>query len=142
MYDIKQFKHRLKIKVRFADLDAMRHVNNSTYLTYLEEARIAYFRDVLKLPKNDLDFGAVVARIEINYKQPVVLGEEIEVMTRVSKMGNKSSDVEHIILANRNGKKIIAAEALTKLVSYDYEKLNSTVIPENVKLLIKEYEGI
>lgn len=142
MYDIKLFKHKIKIKVRFSDLDAMRHVNNATYLTYLEEARIAYFKDVLKMPKNDLDFGAVVARIDISYLQPVVLGEEIEVMTRVSKMGNKSSDVEHIIIINRHGEKITAAEALTKLVSYDYENLHSTVIPEKVKNRIKEYEEI
>lgn len=140
MYDIKLFKHKTKIKVRFSDLDAMRHVNNATYLTYLEEARIAYFKDVLKMPKNDLDFGAVVARIDISYMQPVILGEEIEVMTRVSKMGNKSSDVEHIIVVNRHGGKVTAAEALTKLVSYDYEKLHSTATPEEVKRKIKEYE--
>jgi acyl-CoA thioester hydrolase len=142
MYDVGQFKHKIKIKVRFSDLDAMRHVNNATYLTYLEEARIAYFKDVLNMQKNDLDFGAVVARIDISYLQPVTLGEEIEVLTRVSKLGNKSSDVEHIIIVNRNGEKLTAAEALTKLVSYDYEKLCSTVIPVKVKERIKEFEAI
>jgi len=138
---IKNFKHKIKIKVRFSDLDAMRHVNNATYLSYLEEARIAYFKDVLEKPKDGLDFEAVVARIEINYYQPIVLGDEVEVITRVSKMGTKSSDVEHLISVERNGAKIVAASSLTKLVSYNYEKQTSFVTPERIKKKIEEFEG-
>ena len=46
MNDISNYKHKLKINVRFADLDAMQHVNNAAYLTYLEEARIDYFNSL------------------------------------------------------------------------------------------------
>ncbi|MHB1687751.1 MAG: acyl-CoA thioesterase [Ignavibacteriaceae bacterium] len=138
--DIKDFKHSIKIKVRFSDLDAMRHVNNATYLSYLEEARIAYFKDVLNKPKNGLDFDAVVARIEIDYQQPIILGDEVEILTRVSKLGNKSSDVEDLILVERNGAKFIAAAAVTKLVSYDYEKQISFPTPESIKKKIEEFE--
>jgi acyl-CoA thioester hydrolase len=140
MHDLNLFKHKIKIKVRFSDLDAMRHVNNATYLSYLEEARIAYFKDVLDKPKNELDFEAVVARIEINYHQPIILGDEIEVVTRVSKMGSKSSDVEHLILVKRDGAKIITASALTKLVSYNYEKQISFATPDRIKKKIEEFE--
>ncbi len=142
MYDITLFKHKINLSVRFADLDAMRHVNNATYLSYLEEARIAYFNDILKLPANNLDFGAVVARIEINYIQPIVLGDELEIFTRVSKLGNKSTDVENLIAVVKNGNKTIAAEALTKLVSYDYEKLVSVPVADSIKNKIREFEGM
>ena len=40
------FSHRVTIEVRFADTDAMGHVNNATYLTYCEIARIKYWTDV------------------------------------------------------------------------------------------------
>ncbi|MHB8579494.1 MAG: acyl-CoA thioesterase [Ignavibacteriaceae bacterium] len=139
--DIKNFKHSIKIKVRFSDLDAMRHVNNATYLSYLEEARIAYFKDVLNKPMEGLEFDAVVARIEIDYQQPIIFGDEIEILSRVSKMGNKSSDVEHLIIVNRKGNKIIAASVLTKLVAYDYTTLTSFPIPESVKNQIEKYEN-
>jgi len=142
MYDINLFKHKIKIKVRFSDLDAMHHVNNATYLSYLEEARIAYFKDVLDKPKNGLDFEAVIAKIEINYHLPIMLGDEVEVATRVSKMGNKSSDVEHLILVNKNGMKVVAASALTKLVSYDYAKQISFATPDRIKKKIEEFEKI
>ena len=142
MYDINLFKHKIKIKVRFSDLDAMHHVNNATYLSYLEEARIAYFKDVLDKPKNGLDFEAIIAKIEINYHLPIMLGDEVEVATRVSKMGNKSSDVEHLILVNKNGMKVVAASALTKLVSYDYAKQISFATPDRIKKKIEEFEKI
>lgn len=139
---IKEFKHKLKIKVRFSDLDAMRHVNNATFLTYLEEARIAYYKDIFDMPKKDLDFSAVVAKIEISYLQPIVLGEEVEVLTKTTKFGRKSSDLINLITVERNGQKVIAAQALTKLVSYDYETLKSIETPEDVINKIKEFEGI
>ncbi len=137
---IKDYKHKIKIKVRFSDLDAMRHVNNATYLSYLEEARIAYYKDVLNMSKDGLDFGAVVAKIEISYVQPLVLGEEIEVLTRTAKFGRKSSDIENLITVERSGKIIIAAAALTKLVSYDYKELKSIETPEDVKKKIEQFE--
>ena len=49
--NIKNFKHKTKIIVRFSDLDAMQHVNNATYLTYLEEARIDYFNTLFNRKK-------------------------------------------------------------------------------------------
>ncbi len=140
-YDINLFKHKIKLRVRFSDLDAMRHVNNATYLSYLEEARIAYFKDVADEPKKDLDFGAVVARIEIDYILPIVMGEEVELLTRVSKIGNKSTDVENILAVKRGGQRVVAAGALTKLVSYDYETFKSVAIPEEKKQKIREFEG-
>ena len=71
-----------------------------------------------------------------------MLGDEVEVATRVSKMGNKSSDVEHLILVNKNGMKVVAASALTKLVSYDYAKQISFATPDRIKKKIEEFEKI
>ncbi len=139
--EAKDFKHKIKLKVRFSDLDAMRHVNNATYLSYLEEARIAYYKDVLGLPKKNLDFGAVVAKIEIDYLLPISFGEEIEILTRVSKFGNKSSDVENLVLVERKGEKVAAAAAITKLVNFDYEKNISITIPDEIKIKIEEFEN-
>ena len=141
MNDINLFKHKIKINVRFSDLDAMRHVNNATYLTYLEEARIAYFNEVLDREKNNLNYYAVVARIEIDYAQPINLGDEVEVFTRVSKLGNKSSDVEHLILIHRSGEEFLACSAATKLVSYDYKNSMSLPIPDDIRKKIIEFEG-
>jgi acyl-CoA thioesterase FadM len=70
-----------------------------------------------------------------------MLGDELEILTRVSRIGNKSSDAEHLIIILRDKARIKAAAALTKLVSYDYQKLQSIPIPEKVKEQIKLFEG-
>ncbi len=59
--------------LRFRDLDAFGHVYHAEYLTLLDEARTAWFRDVLRLD----DAGDyVLARIEIDYLSSLVLGDE------------------------------------------------------------------
>ena len=52
--------------VRFRDLDSMGHVNNAVYLTYLEEARIAFLRP----PGADVA-DMILARVEIDFRAPV-----------------------------------------------------------------------
>lgn len=142
MEEIKLFKRKIKIKVRFSDLDAMRHVNNATFLSYLEEARIDYFNELFNRKKESLDFEAVIGRIEINYLYPIVLGDDVEVFTRVSKLGTKSVDVEHIIAVKKGNDLIKAATSLTKLVYYDYKTQTTKVIADEVKRRIAQFEGI
>ena len=52
MNDLSLFKHKIKMNIRFSDLDAMGHVNNAKYLTYLEEARIDYLNNIICLSSN------------------------------------------------------------------------------------------
>ena len=107
-------------RVRFRDCDAMGHVNNAVYSTFLEEARI----DVLG---GLADF--ILARVEIDFRSELRAGEEIEVRTRCSRIGTKSLDLEHEIHANGR----LAAQAKSVLVGYDYERGESAVLPEAVR---------
>lgn len=142
MNELKNFKHKTKIKVRFSDLDAMQHVNNATYLTFLEEARIKYFNDLFDKEESNLDYKAVVGRIEIDYLHPIMLGDNIEIFTKISKVGNKSLDVQNIIVIKRDDENIKAAVALTKLVYFDYISQVTKQIPPEEKERILEFEGL
>ena len=139
--EIERFKHRLSIKVRFSDLDAMGHVNNATYLSYLEEARLAYYDHVLGIKTNGLNFNAVIARIEIDYLEQVRLGDNVEVYTRTSRIGNKSSDVEHLVVVISEQGTRIAARAFTKLVSFDYKRNQTIPVPERERSIIEKFES-
>lgn len=139
--DIQKFKHVIPIKVRFCDLDAMGHVNNAAYLSYLEEARLAYYNHVLNIDTNRLEFNAVVARIEIDYIEQIRLGDHVEVYTRTGKIGNKSSDVEHLIVIVHDRDRRIAARALTKLVSFDYKSNKTIPVPERNRSIIEMFES-
>ena len=76
--------------VRFRDCDAMGHVNNAVYSTYLEEARIGVLGGL-----NDF----ILARVEIDFRSEL-RGEDVEVRTRCSRVGTKSFDLEHEIAAD------------------------------------------
>ncbi len=136
-----KFKHRIPVKVRFSDLDAMGHVNNAAFLTYLEEARFAYYNHVLNIDTNKLEFNAVIARIEIDYLEQIKLGDNVEVYTRTAKIGSKSSDIEHLIVISSSQGRKIAAKAFTKLVSFDYRSNKTIPVPERERSIIEDFES-
>ena len=107
------FPHVRRERVRFRDCDAMGHVNNAVYSTYLEEARIDVVGSLSAF---------ILARVEIDFRAELRAGEEIEVGSRVGRVGTKSFDLEHEI---RAGERLVA-EAKSVLVAYDYE-LGSSV---------------
>jgi acyl-CoA thioester hydrolase len=112
-------------RVRFRDLDALGHVNNAVFLTYIESARIACLLD-LGVATGVEDLGIIVARIEIDFRSPVGLGEEVEIGVRASRFGTKSFDLEHELRAGGR----IVAEAKTICVGYDYGSGETVAIPE------------
>ena len=111
-----EFPHIHRDRVRFRDCDAMGHVNNAVYSTYLEEARIGVLGDLI-------DF--ILARVEIDFRSELRNGEEVEVRSRCSRVGTKSFDLEHVISADGR----VVAEAKSVLVSYDYELGRSVPVP-------------
>ena len=108
-------------RVRFRDCDAMGHVNNAVYSTYLEEARIGVLGDL---------FDFILARVEIDFRSELRMGEEVEVRTRCPRIGTKSFDLEHAV-ATSGGR--VVAEAKSVLVSYDYKLGESVVVPDALR---------
>jgi len=114
---VAEFPHSHRDRVRFRDCDAMGHVNNAVYSTYLEEARIGVLGDLIAF---------ILARVEIDFRSELHKGEEVEVRSRCSRIGTKSFDLEHVIAA---GDGRVVAEAKSVLVSYDYRRRESVPVP-------------
>jgi acyl-CoA thioester hydrolase len=104
-------------RVRFRDCDAMGHVNNAVYSTYLEQARIGIMGGLGEM---------ILARVEIDFRAELRAGEEIEVRSRCSRIGTKSFDLDHEIWAGER----LVAEAKSVLVGYDYEARASAPLTE------------
>ena len=107
-------------RVRFRDCDAMGHVNNAVYSTYLEEARIGVLGDLI-------DF--ILARVEIDFRAELRNGEDVEVRTRCARVGTKSFDLEHVVRADGG----VVAEAKSVLVGYDYDAGRSVPITDTTR---------
>jgi len=121
---VERFDFVYRDSVRFRDLDGMNHVNNAVFMTYMESARIHYFRS-LGLGRNPLG-DLILARAEIDFRSPIEFPEEIEVGVRVGRIGTKSFDLEQEIRADGR----VAAEGKFVLVAYDYSLNESRELPE------------
>jgi acyl-CoA thioester hydrolase len=116
------FVHRER--VRFRDLDAMGHVNNAVFATYIEQARIEYLRR-LGLLNGPVYMGMILARLELDFVAPGDAEGEVEIGVRPSRAGSKSFALDYEL---RQGERLIA-RATTVLVAYDYERAQSIPLP-------------
>jgi acyl-CoA thioester hydrolase len=107
--------------VRFRDVDSMDHVNNAVFLTYIEQARIAFL-----LPLGAEVSSMILARVEVDFRAPLRVGDEIEIGVRPVRVGEKSFELEYQV---RSGD-TLAAEAKTVIVSFDYETGRSVEVPQ------------
>ncbi len=125
------FHYHTPITIRYGDMDTLGHVNNAKYLTYLEHARISFFRDLKIWEGSIAEVGAIIARISIDYKLPLTMDDgTVDIWTRCSRLGNKSFDMEQVILRKDGA---AAATAVTVAVVYDYQANASVALPEEWK---------
>ena len=107
--------------VRFRDVDALGHVNNAAYLTYLEQARIAFLA-----PMGADQTGMILARAEIDFRAQIGFGERVEVEVRPLGVGTKSFELGYMLRVRGE----VVAEAKTVLVAYDYASGRTVPVPD------------
>ena len=107
-------------QVRFRDVDAMGHVNNSVYSTYLEQARIGILGGLEPF---------ILARVEIDFRAELRAGAEVEVRSRCSHVGTKSFELQHEIWSADR----LVAEAKSVLVGYDYARNESVPLTDDLR---------
>ena len=98
----------------------MGHANNAVYLTYLEQARFAHWREVWgvefeRLPPGTP--GVILARAEIDYRKPARYGEVLEIRIGLERIGRTSFTYVYEVVDLRG---TIVAHARTVQVMYDY----------------------
>ena len=110
-----RFVHPLE--VRFRDLDALGHVNNSVMVTYLEVARWQWWRAWLAGRPFDEE-GFLNARVEVDYRQPILITDEVRVEVHCSRVGTTSFDLAYRVFRAQDGATL--AEARTVQVMLDF----------------------
>jgi acyl-CoA thioester hydrolase len=141
------FAHRCDVVVRLSDTDAMGHVNNARYLTYVEIARVAYYERVigepLPLGYHGAEEGMILAEASMTFRNQAFFGETLAVETRVERIGNTSFVMSHRMTApeSRYGPARLVAVSVGTLVSYDYASDKPIPVPQDWREKIAAYEG-
>ena len=123
---INDFYFQHKIKTRFRDLDAFKHVNNATFLSYLEDSRILFFK---RWGINFKEKSLIVASIKIDYINQVTHPSELIICQKISRIGNKSFDNFSVIFSEE---KIVCAATIT-IVCYDFISKKTVAVYDEIK---------
>lgn len=110
-----EFGYTTTIEKRYNDFDTYGHVNNAVYVTYLETARIHFFRDVL----GDRDVSTVIAHVEVDYESPILVDHEVTVAVDVSEIGTTSVTLDYEIRAD--GERAATARTTQVILDEDGE---------------------
>jgi acyl-CoA thioester hydrolase len=128
-------------RVRFGDLDAMRHVNNVAFLSFFEDARIQYISGLLgDDPTTRRGFGFIFAECRINYRAPAFFDEEIRTCIRPGEVRRSSARLEFAMFTV--GDERLLAEGYGVVVGYDYAAGRSMPLPDSLRAALGVGAGI
>ena len=114
------------VEIRFADIDAMGHVNNAVYFSYFEQARMAYFKERVARIWDWNEDGVIVARNEIDYVFPVFLNDRMFIRLWVERVGSKSFTVCYRVVVGER----LCATGKSVLVCFNHKNKATQVLPE------------
>ena len=141
------FPYRRPIEVRFGDTDAMGHVNNAVYLTYVELARAGYYRAAtggrVGIGALERDQAFILAEARLTFRAPAYFGEVLTIEARTSRIGRSSFTMEFRITAPEgpHGPARLVAVASSIQVGYDYEHERTEPLDERIVATLEAFEG-
>jgi acyl-CoA thioester hydrolase len=126
------------ITPRFRDSDAMGHINNAVYVTYLEVARQEYWKRLYA----EADYRQVpfiLAHVTCDFRSEALIKETLEARLRCAWIGSKSFAFVYEIREKLTGRLVV--EATTVQVCYDYTTKRSIPMPDGLRRALEAFEG-
>jgi acyl-CoA thioester hydrolase len=112
------------IEVRFSDLDAMGHVNNAVVVSYMEQARYQWWRSFLGGRKFQEE-GFLIARAEVDYRMPILLGDEVSVELHCTRVGNSSFELSYRITKGLGGELFVEGKTVQVMLDFATQRPKS-----------------
>ena len=130
----KKLTHEMVIPIRWGDMDAMGHVNNTIYFRYFEIVRIEWFERIGCQP-DPTGEGPVIVNAFCNFIRQLEFPGEILAKHYVTNPGRSSFDT-YMTLARTDTPDVIYAEGGAKTVWVDFPKQKSAPLPQRLRALI------
>ena len=129
---LKNFPIVMDIPIRWGDMDARGHVNNTLYYRYFESSRIALFEllNVYKDPTTAL-IAPILSYQDCYYKTPLTYPDTIYVGAKIKGIEESKIIIHHSIMSKKLNR--IAAEGEAHIVWYSYEEKKKAILPDDLK---------
>ncbi|MFD7918295.1 acyl-CoA thioesterase [Streptomyces sp. NPDC059740] len=130
-------RHLFSCPLRWSDMDAFGHVNNTVFVRYLEEARIDFmWRPAPGETEASLAGGSVVARHEIDYLRPLVHRHEpVTVELWVTKVAAAATTIAYEV----KDEDVVYARASTVVVPYDLDAGRPRRLTPSERAFLQQY---
>lgn len=141
------FPYRHPIEVRFADTDALGHVNNAVYLSYFEAARAGYYQAMAGTPFGQGEMAArhtfLIAEARVAWRAPAFFGEPLVCECRVAWVSRSSFGLEYRL--SSEGSAVaparVVADGDSVQVMYDLKAERVMRVPPDLLDMIDRFEG-
>ena len=97
------FRHRVDLQTRFADIDALGHVNNNVYFAFLDLGKMEYMKRIGGVGTDPTDVRAVIVHAGADFYAPAFYDEPLAVFTAITRVGQRSFTLEQRIVNTANG---------------------------------------
>ena len=120
------------VEARWVDMDALRHINNSVYLSYFESARVEFLDSLgININRWEGDESVILGKMEITYLKQSSYPNIYDVGCRISRLGTKSFDIFSAIFDKKSLTPIVTGTFVT--VAFNYKSQETILIPKAVK---------
>src|SRR4051812_25034162 len=125
--------HVERIPVRWGDMDAMGHVNNTVYFRYMEQARISWFDALVPEAEAWRSTGIVIANASCNFRRAINYPGTVEVKVFIDAPGGSSVATHYELWVQDQ----LYADGAATVVFIDMAKQKPVRIPENIRARLK-----
>lgn len=133
------FHHHTPVQLRFSDFDMFGHLNNTIYFNLMDTAKVSYFNKIAPSHIDWSNAGIVIVHIGADFYAPTFPGDQIEILTAVTRIGEKSLEVEQRIIEINTGETKCIGHTI--MAGFDVATSSSMPIPEHWAEAICHYEG-
>ncbi len=134
------YAHFVPIKVKWGEMDYLGHVNNTVFFRYSEDGRIDYIHSIADGGDTQTSAGPILADLRCSFRQQLHFPAEVEIGTRVSRIGRSSIDIEQCLFFA--GSEDVIAVYDTVVVWFDFGAQTSMRVPETVRERIRRLEHV
>ena len=128
----KDFKYFTSVEARWRDMDVLGHINNATYLTYFESARIEYLASLgMNINRWEGDESVILASMKIDYFRQSAYPNTYDIGCRISRIGTKSFDILAAIFDKSGADPIVTGTFIT--IGFNYKTQETVPIPKSVR---------
>jgi acyl-CoA thioester hydrolase len=139
MSEDRRLAHIERIAIRWGDMDAMGHVNNTVYFRFMEQARISWFDRLV--PEADAwhTTGIVIANASCNYRRAMTYPGTVEVKLFVGEPGGASVPTTYELRVDADPAPY--ADGAATVVFIDRATQKSKRIPEDIRARLARAEA-